>query len=161
MSNCIIVEGPDGSGKSTLLKRLEEVHNVKAMHAGGPPKTEEELRQRLELNPSAQLMDRWSAISEQVYGTVLRDKPLVSMDEMMWYVLEHKPHIIYCRPPNHMLEKNLDSLDKYKSYKSKEHCASVRRDYWRIVSVYDQLMFRLLQMGLIVTIYDYTGDRMI
>lgn len=161
MSNCIIVEGPDGSGKSTLLKRLEEVHNVKATHAGGPPKTKEELRERFNLHPSIKLMDRWAPISEQVYGTILRDKPLVSVNEMMWHILEHRPHIIYCRPPNAILTDNLSYLNRHKSYKSKEHCDEVYQNYFQIVKSYDKLMLGLLQMGLIVTIYDYTGDAMI
>lgn len=159
MSKCIVVEGPDGSGKSTLLKMLEKQLGVEAKHGGGPPKTEAELRQRLEIDPDAALMDRWSAISDQIYATVLRGETMIPVGEMMQYILNERPHIIYCRPPCSVLEENLSALDNTKAHKPKEHCDQVRKEYWRIVKAYDTLMKQLIDKGLLVTIYDYTGKK--
>lgn len=157
MSSCIIVEGPDGSGKSTLIKKLEESMGIEAKHDGGPPKTVGELEERLIHSPSHKLLDRWSGISELVYGTVLRGKCMMPKHEIMQYIHDHKPTIIYCRPPNGVLETNLIALERTKAHKSEEHCREVRERFWKIVEEYDLLMKVLLNMGIVVTTYDYTG----
>jgi len=159
MSDCIIVEGPDGSGKSTLLKILETRLGVIAKHDGGPPGSEQDLRNKLLIPHNIQLMDRWAAISDQVYAKVLRGGCIVPENEMMERILHYSPQIIYCRPPNATLHDNLIALDaNKKSYKSEAHCNDVRKSYWEIVMAYDILMKQLVKMGLLVTMYDYTGE---
>ena len=152
----IIVEGPDGSGKSTLVEALEEHLNIKASHFGGPPKTMQEIDERVRESLGAKLLDRWSPISEQVYAPIRGEKR--SIDTLDHYINTVKPFIIYCAPGRRVLMANKERcLEVEKAHKSKEHCDTVSKNFKKIISLYSDVMKKLCSTrGLTVYYYDYT-----
>lgn len=154
----IVVEGPDGSGKSTLLEKLSKLYGMKVLHGGGPPKTLIELIERLEEYPNkGKILDRWSAISEQIYSPILGKDMLLPKETLDNVIDRFKPMIIYCRPPTPILEANKAFLHVEKAHKSKAHCGKVDEKFKEIVNAYDDLMIELSNKGHLVMKYDYTG----
>ena len=154
----IVVEGPDGSGKSTLIQKLEILYGIKAHHNGGPPETVSELVRRLNESPSESfILDRWSAISEQVYGSLGTREKLLSDDILTDAIKHHRPLIIYCRPPFDTLIANKELLKRKKAHKSEEHCQNVSDNLVKIILAYDELMTELKNQDCLVLTYDYTN----
>ena len=150
----IIIEGADGSGKSTLIKQ----QFPGAIHAGGPPKTSEELLARLDLPVPGNVYDRWTAISEQIYGPIIHGRNLLST----WYfdqaIMDKRPMFIYCRPPTHVMKMNLKAQIE-KPHKNPEFIEQVCMKADEIRAAYDDLMLIDLptRLGAFVLTYDYTG----
>lgn len=154
----LVVEGPDGSGKSTLIEKLELVYGCQAFHGGGPPKTVTELVHRIEDSPTKSfILDRWAAISEQVYGTLGTRKQLLPNSVLTDAIKVHNPLIIYCRPPFETLVENKKYLNRKKAHKDIEHCKDVDDNFVVIVHKYDKLMSDLRDQGRLVLTYDYTN----
>ena len=103
----IICEGLDGSGKTTLAKRLATDLELIYINSRIKPKNFSDL-DRLVFNFTELSMnlptvfDRWSPISEAVYGKVLRQANWHVPEEFAQlhdYMVKANPLIIYCRPP--------------------------------------------------------------
>lgn len=99
----IIVEGPDGSGKSTLAEKLSKQTGYFIVHRSAPKSDEEkammmQMYKQAILDATDIILDRcW--YSEMVYGPVMRDASVISLEEM--YKLELDlcsvgAMIIYC-----------------------------------------------------------------
>lgn len=150
----IIVEGPDGGGKSTLIAEIEKSFNMKSKHFGAHPKTIEELHQRVIDSRGEELLDRWSPISEQIYGP-LRNKTF-SIDLLDHYILTERPFIIYCRPHRQILITNkIRCLEATKAHKTFAHIQMVSENYEKVMDGYDQVM-RKLAKRIKIYEYDYT-----
>lgn len=158
----IILEGPDGSGKSTFAEKLYAKMGVKAFHAGGKPKTIEEIegRARLCLDPTIQVHDRVFIITDWIYRHALKE-PCFLDDSLRTELLvdmnaKFNVKVIYMRPPldvmfaawNHRAEK---------AHKPKEHCDKITQNYEDLVNLYDAEMERIQKdFGIRVIKFNWT-----
>lgn len=106
----VIVEGCDGAGKTTLIQGLDKVPNIPQIfriHRSRRPKSEMEVvNEMVSINSLVHgqrvpvVLDRHALISEPIYGTIVRNKPVVfwDADAVPEYLLEDHTLIIYCRP---------------------------------------------------------------
>lgn len=151
----IVLEGPDGTGKSMLGKAITERYNVKVYHRARPTDLRELLlRTWVYPDKLPGVYDRWSPISEQVYGPIMRKKPLIGHKEMDVAIRFFDPLIIHCKPRLNY-PPGLPVFDNKKPYKTVEHVSQVREHYVEIVEGYEEVMKRLRDSGLEVIDYEY------
>jgi len=134
----IIFEGPDGAGKSYIASYISTVSKIPIYHAGGPPKTPEEIVERANkmVKMENKIFDRFPIISEQIYGTIVRDNNPFNFGD-----LKDIPFpVVYCRP---FRETLLSSEKIEKDYKAGKHMKSVLEKYEQIIDKYDELMSSL------------------
>ena len=146
MRRMIVVEGPDGSGKSTLLAQLAETFEVEPSHSGGPPKTEAEWQQKLQLiwgmkwradRGDTVLVDRLPHISEPIYGGLIGRTfcgPLARLDRE---IIELNLVIVYCKAISASFMQSRISTQA-KDHKPTAHLEWVLKNYPNIVSAYDR-----------------------
>ena len=147
----IILEGFDGAGKSTLASKLK----FPVKHAGGPPKTLEQLkknlREQMEECGNRVILDRVTCISHQVYGGNMYDNSLMAYLHAM---MDCKNSVlVYCRPPDEVLFDF--SKHEVKEHDSAEHIEDLKQNMRTYIDRYDQLMSKVTHVR-----YDYTmaGD---
>lgn len=162
--NAIILEGPDGCGKSTFGKLITERTGLSPHHAGGVPKTLKGIIKRTDdIYDMAQgipthFFDRHTAISELIYGQVLRNDPKISISTSMQMLKALNPLIFYLRPSDHTLmgrKKFITNDESKPDHKPKAHREELKVAYWSIVTEYDHLMARL-SMDFMVIQFDPT-----
>lgn len=132
----IILEGPDNSGKSTLGKKLAKKFDLVLRHSIRPDKslvTHEVLKHsRDQLIPSRVIQDRVYAISEYVYGTIIRGKtalgPFHAQALRDLYSRDHL--IIYCRPSKKTILNN----------KGRDQMEGVLDNHEAIIDEYDEVV---------------------
>lgn len=138
----LIVEGPDNAGKSTLIRMFETEFNLPSFHAGGPPKSSEDILKRRAAayrNCLKRIIqDRNYFISDIVYGSVLRKDPCYQNFSLMLKMLQLKPLVIYCRPSMQHLMQIGDH--KAKAHETQEHVDKVKENQKELVWHYDALM---------------------
>lgn len=130
-----IFEGPDGSGKSFTALEVSRAVKIPIHHSGGPPKSQVEMILRVGkmLKMDNIIFDRFSIISEQVYGPILRGENIFEGD---WLHKIPFP-VIYCRPSRKtILETKLET----KLHKTLELISKVEKDINLIIDAYDELM---------------------
>ena len=146
----IIIEGMDNTGKTTLAKRLAKdldllyINNRKKPN--GWPDLDRDVYHFCWISSIfSTVFDRWAAISEAIYGRVLRGKE-PNRDE---YIQLHKfsarenPLVIYCRPKDStILNFQEDQMDGVKE-RAKE-----------LIIAYDEEM-NFVRKFLTVCEYDY------
>ncbi len=102
----IIIEGPDGAGKTTFATKGFKDYQY---HHEGPPSSGYDL-----LKYYTNLLDQWDntifdrhALSELVYGPLLRGQSRVSFEEVdLLYNYQKKDRLIICLPPPEVCEAN-------------------------------------------------------
>lgn len=148
----IIIEGADGAGKSTLVEafRLHSPRYFWALRSSGPPKDETKVLDALlwfAKRPSEfdLVFDRHPAISEFIYGPILRGKNFLAKFSQTT-LLNAVDAIVYCRPP---MPKIIDNVRK--SYQ----LSGVNEKIEKIVYAYDDMMFEL-GLKIPVILYDFT-----
>lgn len=104
----LLVEGCDNTGKTTLVLRLADDLKLLQIANKHKPKHKSEFFSFLScaLNLSKQfptVFDRWSPISESVYGPIIRGENIFTSRDLEIAktapLLAHiKPLLIYCRP---------------------------------------------------------------
>ena len=135
----IILEGPDNAGKTTLAEELSARLGWPVRHSGGPVKDYQDINSRMvrvRLSKNV-IWDRVPAISEHVYGPILRGTDHGAESFHTW-LQSADIHIIYCRPDdkyvlNMALHRVSDKADA-------EHITKVNERQQEIVAAYDQLM---------------------
>lgn len=151
----IVVEGPDGAGKTTLIEAARQLRNyfVMVRSSRNPPDKKTMIQFQFWLTSLPKditlVCDRIIAISDRVYGPILRNQDLfdgLPLD----FGLTHVTTLIYCRPPTSVLLKNaVEGV----------HLEGVRERQEHIVQAYDALMNRLSEkLNARVIEYDFTKD---
>jgi hypothetical protein len=139
----LILEGPDGSGKSTLAEYLHRTYCIEPIHSSGPSKTAAAFRKRLkdfQAVKAPAICDRNPAISEIIYGTLLRGETIVKRETLLESLYEDERQYtlyIYCCPP---LELIMGKEVFEKAWKKKEHCDAVTEKRLEIIRTYEAFL---------------------
>ncbi len=156
----ILIEGPDGSGKSTLAQWLGGNLEWPIFHGGGPPKTRTDALDRIGylLREEHGVFDRNTLISEQVYSRAMGRDPLLTdeeLDQLMVEAVRKGILFVYCRPRAEvLLSKRDEGLGRKKSHKEPGHVEAVRKNYERVIELYDEVFDRLeVRHGAVVLRY--------
>lgn len=159
----IIVEGMDNTGKTSLIRELVDRFPQLQLAKSPGPVTRQNLLKCIEWvthairNPNPCVVyDRYSPISERVYGPVLRGKDQYgsyTFDLLRLTLRRQQPLIIYCRPP----------LDVIRRMKGPQVAAGqeIRPYVDVLVQRYDWFMNVVQEMYCVpghYTLYDWTGD---
>lgn len=121
-SQHVVVEGPDGGGKTSLVSKLATrlslpIHTRASTSLGGPvPQVDEwAIRDLRTMNrqPSS-VYDRHPAISEPIYGPLVRGKAMgqLSNGEMVSRLrtrLMARAFVVWCLPPFGVVQKNVSA----------------------------------------------------
>lgn len=160
----IILEGPDGTGKTTLAERLAKEFNRRVQHSGGPPKDQSDIFARQEramqfaLHNAPVVMDRVPAISERIYGPIIRGKDPFQGSDYLPKLMQAMPlPLIYCRPPLEVIRENMAATHSKKEHETEEHFAGVMKRWETVIEAYDELIDEMQAGWVEVIRYDYTG----
>lgn len=132
----IIIEGPDNAGKTTLANKLSKRLGLPVVHSVRPKRGDSEgvvlSHSNSQLQPQNAILDRVYAISEWVYGRVIRGKTALGhFHSQALLDLYHRPYlIIYCRPEMETILNN----------KGRKQMAGVLEHHQKIVEEYDYIM---------------------
>lgn len=153
----IIVEGCDNTGKTTLVERLrDKFAPIECAHSPGPKTLGVQLAwiaKAIRRQDPRIIYDRYTAISERVYGPLLRPSQgdifgLWTFD-LLRLTFRRNPLIIYCRPPDERVLRwgNREQMDGVK-----DHGEDLLRRYDWIMEVLKELSSG---QGMFLN-YDYT-----
>lgn len=152
----IILEGPDNSGKTKLSLELHRCFGWPVEHSNKPDLIayhghDKEFMAFMHsiqhLSPKKLIRDRTYAISENVYGPIVRGGSMLGVfaEQSLKYLANTQTPIVYCRPPL----KNILAT-------TKKEMKGVRENHIAIVEHYDKIMQTLEDCGAFVYWYDYT-----
>lgn len=128
----IIIEGMDNSGKSTLAVHLAKRFNFKVQESEGPPKSAEEINERIRGYNNLQdtVFVRHPVISNAIYAMFRPEgNPILPELTNEFYAGQHL--IIYCDP----MERGLAS-HVLKDHDTPEHIAMVTARRAELVDAY-------------------------
>ncbi len=131
----IIVEGTDNSGKTTVAKELaSQSHGVYINSKHRPPPSVTYLLEYQEIlgqisRFTSVVTDRHPAISESVYGPIIRGSCSLRTEREVNFCLEEAAAIVYCCPPADLV---LASLPE------REQMAGVAENILALREAYDQ-----------------------
>lgn len=154
----IIVEGMDGSGKSHLCYELSKRLGCYVLQHKWRPKETKDLdvyRTKMEwIDHYLQgqlILDRFSPISESVYGPIVRGTSLVEFLHLTQLVLGSPIQcIVFCDPPPEIIYENL---------KSSSQMDGVREHHSKLVVRYRRIMSLLAENDkLRILHWNYTTD---
>lgn len=153
----VIVTGPDNGGKTTLADILVREGGYRYYHSGGPPRSSEEelrfLNEQFNLclqRDQSYVLDRISGIAQQVYRDRIGEE-LLCANVRTIMALEHRPIIVYCRPPN-------DRLMAFENFtwrpeETDEEKQNILDNQHKFIDRYDAVMSKLPHV-----IYDFTDE---
>jgi hypothetical protein len=145
----VLVEGPDGSGKTTLVGDARRgARNVITIARSGPMQLSDMVQfmwwsmASPDLGPNSYVIhDRYPAISERVYGPILRERDLLESYDLD-FGLTRVDAIVYCRTAAPVYDK--------------EQMEGVIDNGPRILAAYDALMERIHdELGIPIYLYDF------
>lgn len=146
----IIIEGVDNSGKSTLAMKLSQRLKINLFRDPKPEGMSLANAHR-RLRPIRAIHDRCYAISDYVYGTVLREGPNLGElhADVILDLLTHNYLVIYCRPENEVILNN----------QGRGQMEGVIDNHIKLISEYDNFMQNLKRFGACTVIeYDWKRD---
>ena len=152
----IIIEGPDNSGKSTLGKKLAADLGYPYNHSIRPKSTDSELQiykhHTAQITPNLRVQDRCFAISDLVYGRVVRRTKSFSNlhQKMLLDIYYSRSLFIYCRPSDEaIMECN-----------GREQMRGVVDNFPRVIKEYDDIFTEVIRFAKCNVIkYDWEKDR--
>lgn len=152
----IIFTGMDNSGKTTLATRVSQELGLPLVKSLGPDHTRNEKHlwfldqmTRESVYPGSVIFDRFLPFEEMVYGKVLRGDPIYSLDDpYMRSLKDLDPTIIYTRPSSEVIF----------NFGDREQMTGVVETREKLLIAWDDLMWKLLNSGWNVQVYDYTMD---
>lgn len=156
----IIIEGPDNSGKSELCRKLSLLIKWEVEHSKVPNLEQYEgedkefmayMHALRHITPAPLIRDRTYAISENVYGPVIRNKSMLGVfsGRSLHYLANSQCLIIFCRPPT----------KKIVSDKARDQMDGVRENHLQLIERYDKIATVLEDSGAFVYRYDYTDKK--
>ena len=151
----IVVEGMDNSGKSTLAKHLAEKFRLKYLHSPSEYRNDPNLMVDWALKQLSDqklaVYDRFSPISDRVYGPVLRGgTPYndTAAGKSVVKLLRKVPHlIIYCRPER----------ERILNFGSRGQMDGVIPQAVKLLEAYDNLMKKMQLEGYNIITYNYAS----
>lgn len=156
----IIVEGMDNTGKTTLIQEL--IRNIgrgtlMAKVSLGPfrPAIEQIQWTYSQLKRAGEgkdliVYDRFLPICDIVYGTVIRNSTLWTLDSAELKALrELNPLIIFCDP-------GIDTI--LKTINEKDQLEGVVDNAKALIAMYKAVIYELETLGFEIHYYDYTSD---
>ena len=139
----IILEGPDGHGKSTLAEKLQQEFDASIWTSGSPPKDTADIVMRAKAVESYAasgerlIIDRCPAISELVYGNVVRgDVQLPHAWRYIFKLVNYEVIFIYC--------KTTDPIHSPKMGENPKHLAKINFHEEAIIKAYDDIFSDIL-----------------
>ncbi len=148
--DCWILEGVDGTGKTTLGNKLLKTQRFsKLHHFGAAVQSDIEFYRRMFIHPSHQsrtIYDRHPAISERVYGPVMRNSAVLSLEESISILKKFNPFVIYCHTKKPQPQSKL--------YKTREQLDELRASREILENEYSYLMNQIKQKGISVIMVD-------
>lgn len=150
----VVVEGPDGSGKTTLVRAARNTSSNTISISRNPMYGNPETRLKAMFEfmywasvypPDHHLIvDRYPAISERVYGPILRNENLLDKHPLD-FGMGKVDAIIYCRPRMGRIIANLPENEQLSGVNEKIHL---------IVEAYDAVINQFSEITQ-VFVYDY------
>lgn len=140
----IVVEGPDNSGKTTLAQRLAKDFKGLYLKSNVRPVTRKVVRgfgfltRQIETYFSPLILDRHHAISECIYGTILRNGH--DLDAFECTLMCRNLNVVYCRPPESHVCRWRDDIPQLPGVK--ENADRIVAEYDRVFS--NKFLFRRL-----------------
>jgi tRNA uridine 5-carbamoylmethylation protein Kti12 len=128
----IIVEGMDNTGKSTLVQHLAEKFKLCKVATYHKPQSLVMIHDYdfwLSLCPQPLILDRHPAISDLIYGNVLRGISYITERESRAWSKDHL--IIYCRPAADII---------LKSFEDRPQLGGVKENLLKLLLFYDTYM---------------------
>ena len=98
----IIVEGCDNSGKSTLIQEMAETLKLAIARSYGRPRSLNDIlnyQYWLAQCPQPLIIDRHPAISDLVYGPIIRHHTPAILQDAQELASLNTTYLVYCRPP--------------------------------------------------------------
>ena len=152
----VILEGPDNSGKTQLSLDLHRMFGWPVEHSNKPDLEAYQSHDKefmaymhaiQHLSPKALIRDRTYAISENVYGPIVRSASMLGVfrEQALKFLANTQTPIVYCRPPVELIMAT-----------TKKEMDGVRENHSAIVQRYDKIMDTLEICGAFVLRYDYT-----
>ena len=138
----IIVEGMDNSGKTTLINHLATHFNLPTVKSYKPRLRSDiyALHSWCSAAPQTVITDRHPAISDLVYGPIIRGSTPSSLAVARGCIVNN--FLIYCRPPD----------DRIFLFKDRTQMAGIIEQAIGLLEAYDALMMDLLPQS----VFDYT-----
>lgn len=147
----IVIEGMDNSGKTTLAKQLAKNRDYPYVHSPGKSFTWDWIEKALNKEEIV-VYDRFPVISEQVYGSVLRNWN--RFGSYKGQVIQRKfinkePLIIYCRPPEEVIF----------DFGKRKQMEGVIEEKRRILKAYDRVIYHFWgNLDMEVYFYNYRSE---
>lgn len=144
----IIIEGMDNSGKTTLGKALSEYFAYPLIHSPGFCPRMLDWTESSLLSRSPRIYDRYPCISERVYGPTLRNNNAfdsVRGRRILKIFYDRRPLVIYCKPPDSIIIKNMG-----------KQMGGIKEKSLELIDTYSRLMAYFKISGWLVIKYDFT-----
>lgn len=152
----LIFTGMDNSGKTTIVNKVAKDLGLPVVKSLGPHHSIDEKHIWLldqmtrEKNfPGSVIFDRFLPFEEMVYGKVLRDGPIYSLDDpYMKSLKDLNPTIVYTRPHSSTIF----------NWDGREQMDGVMEQKEKLLAAWDDLMWGLMARGWNVQVYDYEAE---
>ena len=152
----LIFTGMDNSGKTTIVNKVAKDLGLPVVKSLGPHHSIDEKHIWLldqmtrEKNfPGSVIFDRFLPFEEMVYGKVLRDGPVYSLnDPYMKSLKDLNPTIVYTRPHSSTIFH----------WDGREQMEGVMEQKEKLLAAWDDLMWGLMARGWNVQVYDYQAE---
>lgn len=152
----LIFTGMDNSGKTTIVNKVARELGLPIVKSLGPHHSIDEKHIWLldqmtrEKNfPGSVIFDRFLPFEEMVYGKVLRDGPVYSLnDPYMKSLRDLNPTIVYTRPHSSTIF----------NWDGREQMEGVMEQKEKLLAAWDDLMWGLMARGWNVQVYDYQAE---
>lgn len=149
----IIVEGMDNTGKTTLAKTLARDLQLPYVHLDKPTDKQvvfQDIIECLNYSKPLEIRDRFTPISEMIYGPICRGESLLEGDHWRWINMLGRSQslLIHCRPPD----------EKVFHWNDRDQMDGVIDNSQTLLEAYDSV-FSCLKVSYpqILIEYDYTN----